>query len=72
MNNDKPAHHELHGTPVSSGIAIGKVYLLERGKVHVSKHQVKTEQVEKEIAKFKAAVKTAVDELSQDQGIDTR
>ncbi|MGA3173834.1 MAG: phosphoenolpyruvate--protein phosphotransferase [Syntrophorhabdales bacterium] len=64
MNNDKTAYGELRGTPVSSGIAIGKVYLLERGKVHVSKYQVRQEQVEKEIAKFRTAVKTAVEELS--------
>jgi phosphotransferase system enzyme I (PtsI) len=64
MNQDKPAHAQLNGTAVSSGIAIGKVYLLERGKVHVAKHQIKEEQVEREVAKFRAAVKGAIEDLS--------
>jgi phosphotransferase system enzyme I (PtsI) len=65
MNQDKPSSTRLHGTPVSSGIAIGKVYLLERGKIHVSKHAVKEEQVEKEIGKFRSAIKSAMEELSK-------
>ncbi len=65
MNHDKPLGMELRGTPVSSGIAIGKVYLLERGKVHVSKHPVKEEQVEREIGKFRAAVKSAMEDLNK-------
>jgi phosphotransferase system enzyme I (PtsI) len=54
----------MKGTPVSSGIAIGKVYLLERGKIHVSKYSIKDEQVEKETARFKAAVKRSIEELN--------
>jgi phosphotransferase system enzyme I (PtsI) len=55
----------LRGTPVSSGIAIGRAYLLERDKIHVTKRQVKPEQAEREAARFKNAVKNAVDELSR-------
>lgn len=65
MSNDKPASITLHGTPVSSGIAIGRVYLLERDKIHVAKRQVRDEHVEREVIRFKAAVKTASDELSR-------
>jgi phosphotransferase system enzyme I (PtsI) len=65
MSYDKPASIILHGTPVSSGIAIGRVYLLERDKIHVAKHQVRDEHVEREVVRFKAAVKTASDELSR-------
>ena len=65
MSHDKPASITLHGTPVSSGIAIGRVYLLERDKIHVAKRQVRDEHVEREIVRFKAAVKTASDELSR-------
>jgi phosphotransferase system enzyme I (PtsI) len=65
MSHDKPASITLHGTPVSSGIAIGKVYLLERDKIHVAKRQVRDEHVEREVVRFKAAVKTASDELSR-------
>ena len=65
MSHEKPASITLHGTPVSSGIAIGKVYLLEREKIHVAKRQVRDEHVEREVVRFKAAVKTASDELSR-------
>ncbi|HME41892.1 MAG TPA: phosphoenolpyruvate--protein phosphotransferase [Syntrophorhabdales bacterium] len=54
----------LHGLGVSSGIAIGKVYLLERGRIHIEKYSVKEEQVEREISKFQNAIKSAVDELN--------
>ena len=63
MSNVKPASITLHGTPVSSGITIGRVYLLERDKIHVAKRQVRDEHVEREVVRFKAAVKTASDEL---------
>ena len=65
MNQEEFLNQTLKGTPVSSGISIGKVYLLERGKIHVSKHVVKEEHVEKEVAKFKSATKRASDELNQ-------
>ena len=38
----------LTGMGVSSGIAIGKVYLLEREKIHISKQPIKQEQVERD------------------------
>ncbi|OPY69872.1 MAG: Phosphoenolpyruvate-protein phosphotransferase [Syntrophorhabdaceae bacterium PtaU1.Bin034] len=64
MNQERFLNRTLKGIAVSSGICIGKVYLLERGKIHVTKHSIKEEQVAKEIAKFKAAIKSAVDELN--------
>jgi len=64
MNQERFQNGKLKGTPVSSGIAIGKVYLLERGRIHVSKYTLKDEQVEKETARFKAAVKRSVEELN--------
>ena len=64
MNQERFQNGRLKGTPVSSGIAIGKVYLLERGKIHVSKYSIKDEQVEKETARFKAAVKRSIEELN--------
>ena len=72
MNNNKLPQTELNGTAVSSGIAIGRVYLLERGKVHVAKHQIREEQVEKELSKFRGAVKGAIEDLSRDQGFHPR
>ncbi len=54
----------LKGTGVSSGIAYGNVYLLERGKIPVIKRNIKAEQVEKEVIRFKNAVKDAINELN--------
>ena len=54
----------LRGLGVSSGIAIGKVYLLERGRIHVEKYSIKEEQIEREISKFQNAIKSAVEELN--------
>jgi len=65
MNQDISADRILKGKGVSSGIAIGKVYLLERGRIQVSKHSVKEEQVDREIAKFLQAMKKAVEELNR-------
>jgi len=65
MNQEKFLNQTLKGTAVSSGISIGKVYLLERGKIHVSKYQVKEDQVDREVGRFRAAIRRAVDELNE-------
>jgi len=65
MNHEKFLNQTFSGTAVSSGISIGKVYLLERGKIHVSKYAVKEDQVEREVGRFKAAIKRAVEELNE-------
>jgi len=54
----------LKGIGVSSGIATGSVYLLERGKIPVIKRNIKAEQVEREVNRFKNAVKDAIGELN--------
>ena len=53
----------LKGVGVSSGIAIGPVYVVERGKISVSKHSVKDDHVDREILKFRHAIKVAIEEL---------
>lgn len=65
MNQDISADRILKGKGVSSGIAIGKVYLLERGRVQVPKHSLKEEQIDREIGKFHQAMKKAVEELNR-------
>jgi len=65
MNQEKFLNQTLKGTAVSSGISIGKVYLLERGKIHVSKYKVKEDQVDREVGRFRAAIRRAVDELNE-------
>ena len=64
MKEETFVNKVLQGKGVSSGIAIGKVYLLERGRIHVEKYSIKEEQIEKEISKFQNAIKSAVEELN--------
>ena len=64
MSNDIFTNKILKGIGVSSGIAYGKVRLLERGKIPINKRSIKKEQCDKEILKIKNAIKHAVDELN--------
>jgi phosphotransferase system enzyme I (PtsI) len=64
MREDSFDNKVLRGLGVSSGIAIGKVYLLERGRIHVEKYSIKEEQIEREISKFQNAMRSAVEELN--------
>ncbi len=64
MKEETFVNKVLQGKGVSSGIAIGKVYLLERGRIHVEKYSIKEEQIEREISKFQNAIKSAVEELN--------
>jgi phosphotransferase system enzyme I (PtsI) len=54
----------LKGTGVSSGITSGRVHLLERGKIPITRRSIRDEQVEKEIARFRHAAKSAIEELN--------
>jgi phosphotransferase system enzyme I (PtsI) len=65
MNQDIFTNRLLKGKGVSSGIAIGKVHLLERGRVQVPKHALKEEQVDREIQRFQLALKRGIDELNR-------
>jgi phosphotransferase system enzyme I (PtsI) len=64
MKEETFVNKVLQGKGVSSGIAIGKVYLLERGRIHVEKYSIKEDQIEKEVAKFQNAIEIAVKELN--------
>jgi phosphoenolpyruvate-protein phosphotransferase (PTS system enzyme I) len=64
MKEESFVNKVLQGLGVSSGIAIGKVYLLERGRIHVEKYSIREDQIEREVAKFQNAIKSAVTELS--------
>ena len=46
----------LKGIGVSSGIAIGRAHLIERGRVEVEERPIKQAQVEKEVTRFTKAV----------------
>ncbi len=64
MSEEIFSNKTLQGLGVSSGIAIGRVYLLERGRIHVEKYSIKEEQVEREITRFQQATRKAVEELN--------
>ena len=49
----------LHGTGVSSGIAIGKAYVLHRERPEVPEYALPAHLIEDEVARFKAAIETA-------------
>ncbi|GAH89848.1 unnamed protein product, partial [marine sediment metagenome] len=47
------------GIAASPGITIGKVYILEKENFCILEYKIKKEEVEKEIERFKVAVKEA-------------
>ena len=63
MNEEVFVNKVLRGVGVSSGITTGRVYLLERGRIPITKRSVKEEHVDKEILRFKHAIKSAIEEL---------
>ncbi len=59
----------FNGIPVSSGIAIGKAYLLDRSKVCVIKRQIPDDEIEREIERLRDAIQLSKNQL---QDIKTR
>ncbi|MDD3844797.1 MAG: phosphoenolpyruvate--protein phosphotransferase [Syntrophorhabdaceae bacterium] len=53
----------LKGIGVSSGITIGRVRLIDRGKVSIAKRSITAHQVEREVSRIKAAIQGAIDQL---------
>jgi len=53
----------LHGIGASKGIAIGKVYLVERGDMEVQEKRLPKSRVQPEVRRFRAAMQTARKEL---------
>jgi phosphotransferase system enzyme I (PtsI) len=53
----------LHGIPVSSGIGIGRAFLIDRRKIKVEKYPIKSEDIPKEIARFQKALDLAKEQL---------
>ena len=46
----------LHGIPAAPGITIGKAYLLDSEEIGVAKRRIKSEDIPKEIDRFKHAL----------------
>ncbi|HUJ25986.1 MAG TPA: phosphoenolpyruvate--protein phosphotransferase [Myxococcales bacterium] len=55
----------LVGIPVSPGVAIGKVYPVDRRRARVPRYHVQQEQIDHEIARLDAAVKESSQQLAQ-------
>ncbi len=55
----------LHGKGVSSGIAIGRAFVIKRERISVPEYAVPKELVEEEVARFLAAVASTRAELSE-------
>lgn len=65
VKNKKRESITLKGIGVSSGIAIGRAHLIERGKVEVEERPIKPSQVEREINRFKRAVEQSKKQLQK-------
>ncbi|HET6610693.1 MAG TPA: phosphoenolpyruvate--protein phosphotransferase, partial [Kofleriaceae bacterium] len=56
---------EKRGTPASSGIAIGRAYILDRRRLSIPKTQIDDDDVDEEIARLARALKTSDRQLSR-------
>lgn len=54
----------LKGIGVSSGITIGRVRLIDRGKIAIARRSINERQVEREISRIKGAIQEATNQLS--------
>lgn len=55
----------LKGIGVSSGITMGRVRLIDRGKVAITKRSIPPRQVEREVGRIRNAIQEATDQLNQ-------
>ncbi len=67
MSEELFTSKQLKGIGVSSGIAAGKVYLLDRETISIPKYTIKDVSIEREIHKLKNAIQTSVNELKSIQ-----
>ena len=66
MSAGRPTRHRiLDGIGVSSGYAIGRVHLVDRGRVKVPKYRVDPAEVAAEIARFEAALQASEAQLAE-------
>lgn len=55
----------LHGIGISKGIAIGKVYMIDRDPVDVPEYCIPEQHIEEEIARFQSALSFAREQLQR-------
>jgi phosphotransferase system enzyme I (PtsI) len=64
-NKNKDVCAVFRGTPASPGVAIGKVFLLNREAVEVKEQKIPEKEVQREILRFKRALDETKRELSK-------
>jgi phosphotransferase system enzyme I (PtsI) len=55
----------LRGVAASPGIAVGKVYILELEELHIKERDLSPQEIEPELARFKAALSVTREEIEQ-------
>jgi phosphoenolpyruvate-protein phosphotransferase (PTS system enzyme I) len=65
MSDEGLTNRVLQGIGASSGIAIGRVHLLDRGKFPLIKRSIRQDKVDHEIQRFRLAVKSAIEALNR-------
>lgn len=65
MKEEILVNQTLKGIGVSSGITMGRVRLIDRDKVAITKRSISPRQVEREVGRIKSAVQGAIDQLNQ-------
>ncbi len=65
MKEEILVNQTLKGIGVSSGITMGRVRLIDRDKVAITKRSISPRQVEREVSRIKSAVQGAIDQLNQ-------
>lgn len=60
--------HIVRGIGASPGVAMGRVYLLDRRKVRVRRYHIHPEQVESEIERLRSAIARSVEQLETIRG----
>jgi len=65
MKEETLVNQTLKGIGVSSGITMGRVRLIDRDKVAITKRSISPRQVESEVGRIRVAVQGAIDQLNQ-------
>lgn len=65
MKEETLVNQTLKGIGVSSGITMGRVRLIDRDKVAITKRSISPRQMESEVGRIRVAVQGAIDQLNQ-------
>ncbi|TPV96746.1 MAG: phosphoenolpyruvate--protein phosphotransferase [Myxococcales bacterium FL481] len=65
----KRGREKWRGIAASPGVGVGLAYVVDRGRVHVSRRDIDKSEIDGEIARFRAALKACLEEL---EGVKAR